>query len=65
MARIEFLTADWRSGIRGPDLVEVLQRFQSGPVYAVLVDTGTEDQVVALSDHPTSPAEAKAAWLSG
>lgn len=62
--KIEFLSWDWNEALRGAELIRAIAAFDGGPIYATLVDVGTDSHIVALSDRPLSPAEAAAAWIS-
>lgn len=61
---IRFVSWDFRGGLSAEDLIQAIGSFEHRPVYAVAVDTGGDDYTVALSDHPISAGEARAAWLA-
>jgi len=61
---VKFLSWDWRSGPDPVSLVETINGFSSGPIYAVQVDTGDADPTIALSNTLLTGAQAYALWVA-
>lgn len=61
---IVFLTWDYKGGdLSAKRLVAALDEFRGRPVWAVQVEDGGDDYVVALSDVPMTSEQAYAAWV--
>jgi hypothetical protein len=59
---IRFVTWDWKGGLTAEYLADRINEFDQRPVYAVAVQNGGDDYVLALSDEPIGSHEATRAW---
>ncbi len=57
-----FVSWDFREGIAADTMAAAISRFEGGPVFAVAVETGTDDYTLALSDAKLDAAEARRRW---
>jgi hypothetical protein len=61
---IKFVSWDFRSPPTAEELARAIGSFAGGPVYAVSIDVGTDDYILALSDQTISTAKAVLAWTA-
>lgn len=61
---IRFLVWSWNETLPAEQVAEAINQFDGGPVYAIAVDTGTGDYVLALATEPINGQEAYAAWAA-
>lgn len=59
---IRFVTWDFRTPPTAECLAAEIGSFASGPIYAVAVDAGTDDYILALADAPITTEQAYERW---
>jgi hypothetical protein len=60
--KVRFVCWDWKGPLHPQGLLGPLQELAPGPIYAVAVDDGGDDYVIALSTEPLSRYQASAIW---
>jgi hypothetical protein len=64
MTNVKFITWDWKGGPVAWELVAAVNSFTRGPIYAVQVDNGDADPMIAFSDEPLTSQQAYALWVA-
>jgi hypothetical protein len=60
--KVHFVSWDFRSPPGSDLIVSAIRSFTGGPIYAISVDVGTDDYIIALTDQPISSAQARRYW---